>query len=679
MPSWMQKLNISSAMSKIKTGKVSHPDKIKSFSLSYLDNIYSDISKEVGSDFFQKNGEELIYKKANAFLDTLKYPFAQMPLEILNSFANRFHIERLQNSKILTNFNNSLESKKYERAMRGLLQNGDNIINKVIKEENIKSEDVKDFLIPNIFNPNGFEKESTKVADEFYKLFDENLACGKAKYNTTHERTIVKGVSGGTAALVMGADFYNKSIKNGKTDEEAKEEAKSKRNQELIETGQEALAQYFTLGAFSGFTNSHTYAAPLINTGLSTLFRITSRLSTGRPLTRIEPPENKSSQLSKFLTINGFANSIMNKEPIKNEEVTLQNNKTSDKDKKHILSFKNIVLACLASIGIGFASKTKGAKYIKDVVMDFKPVKKVSEMIRNATVGELWLDEKEINSFKNILEKCRFNNTQKYYNKKFKQLVKKSKNGKIFIGEYEKMSKVPLLNIEVSNKELLMLPLAPFRIAKEILGYPYKLVNSALQGLGIVKKPNNKLKNEINMVNTYLDFKKQAAKFNNDIQSTEFIEHYTKHMKDNRLTALNKETKSNVNNCDIGKLTALLGVFSSIYFSTTDDYNSTLKQTGDVEKANKDARLRGINKIIRTSVQCVFLSLNNLFKVSYSKSLIGAAAITAACTVLTDSVSRILSGMPFKKMNKEQLEAYNKDKKEGMLKGYYNALDKITD
>ena len=30
-------------------------------------------------------------------------------------------------------------------------------------------------------------------------------------------------------------------------------------------------------------------------------------------------------------------------------------------------------------------------------------------------------------------------------------------------------------------------------------------------------------------------------------------------------------------------------------------------------------------------------------------------------------------------MNKEELEAYNKNKKEGILKGYYNALDKLTD
>ena len=67
------------------------------------------------------------------------------------------------------------------------------------------------------------------------------------------------------------------------------------------------------------------------------------------------------------------------------------------------------------------------------------------------------------------------------------------------------------------------------------------------------------------------------------------------------------------------------------------------------------------------------------FKVSYAKSLIGAGVITAACTLATDAVSRMLSGMPARKMNKEQLERYQKRKNEGILKKYYSAIDKLTD
>ena len=116
-----------------------------------------------------------------------------------------------------------------------------------------------------------------------------------------------------------------------------------------------------------------------------------------------------------------------------------------------------------------------------------------------------------------------------------------------------------------------------------------------------------------------------------------------------------------------------------MYFAGNDDYNSTFSQTGDVNKAKKDARLRMINKIIRTSVQCVFLNLNNLFKTSYKTSLMAAGIITACCTISTDFVTRVLSGMPFKKMNKKELEQYSRNKKEGILKNYYKFLDKLTD
>ncbi len=353
-------------------------------------------------------------------------------------------------------------------------------------------------------------------------------------------------------------------------------------------------------------------------------------------------------------------------------------------DKKHLLSFKNIALACLASIGAGFALRnfknTKTFENIKNSIMNFEPVKAATDKFKKATTGELLVDKKEFKNFANVLNDCKYKDMLQYYRGKIKDSYLLKEDGKYYIGQYEKFAKIPLLNIEISKKELYSLPLAPLKIVKEIVTYPYKLVSSALEGLKVIDKPvPNKLDNKANLVNTFLDFRKQAEKFDGNIESEEFLEHYAKHIEKNWLSSLNKETKSNVDNCNIGRLTALLGVFASIYFATTDDYNATLSQTGDVEKANKDARLRGVNKIIRTSVQNVVMCLNGLFKIPYGNSLIGAGAITAGVTLITDNISRVLSGMPSVKMNKEQLEQYNKNKKEGALKWYYNALDKLTD
>ena len=122
-----------------------------------------------------------------------------------------------------------------------------------------------------------------------------------------------------------------------------------------------------------------------------------------------------------------------------------------------------------------------------------------------------------------------------------------------------------------------------------------------------------------------------------------------------------------------------MGTFGSLYFAMTDEFNNTASQTGDKQKAEKDARLRGVNKIIRIATQIVIMNINNIFKIPYAQSILGAGVITAICTVLTDSISRTLSGMPYRKMDKEELEEYYKEHKEGKLKGYYDMLDKLTD
>lgn len=689
----------------LRTGKISNLLTIKSFSDCHLDGIYYKLKDKVSPDFIQEQGTDILYKKANSLADTLKYPFTRMPLEFLNSFANKFNIKSLQNGRLLTNFKQTIENEQYERAMRGLLQISDNAFNDIIKKNNIGAENVKDFLCQSKkCNKAGFAGQCDNVADKFYKLFDENLSKSKAHYNTPHERTVVKIVSGTTAALMMGNDFYNKSILNGKSEDEAKASADGKIKQELIESGQEALAQYFTLGAFSEFTNNHTLGAPILNTALSTIFRITSRVSTGRPLTKIKIPEKIKSKLG-FISLTDFAEAAKNKQS-KDFVQQTQSLKEPEKEKKHLLSLKNIGLACLASIGIGFALKgaksTKTFEKIEEAVKNSKPVRS----IHNAMFGEKWITKNEIDEFGGILRICKHKDMEKYYQNKFDKLMKNpsiNKDGKTLIGEYEKTLKIPFTKILVSRKELMQVPLIPFKIAFEFASYPYKAAHKILEGITGSEKVANAVKNikndnvkkhaenfvgffnkkpdkvNCNLINTYMDFEEQLQKHGGMIND-EFIEFYQKHIDNNWISALNKETQSGVNNAAIGKLTSLLGTFASLYFAMTDDFNETAKQTGDKEKAEKDARLRGLNKIIRMTTQIAFMDiLNGAFKIPYAQSILGAGIITAACTVLTDSVSRVLSGMPFKKMNKEELEAYNKNKKEGLLNGYYNALDKLTD
>ncbi len=634
----------------LNAGKISHLSLIEGLSKPKkgLDELYYTIYKKIPPDFIKSTPSGDFYTKSNSILDTLTFPFVKLPKEAANFFTDKFNLKK---SEKLIAYNNAKEKEAYERAMRGLLQNGDKFIDEFSNDPECNK----------------------KVVEKFYGLFDNNLAPDKAHYNTAHERTIVKVVSGGTAALIMGNDFYNKAILNGKTEKEAKKSAKKKRTQELLESGQEALSQYFMLSALSGFVNNSPLAAPVINTLLSLLFRITSRLSTGRPLKRIKP--DKNSQMADFVSMKEFMDSAK-------EGKNIEAKKTIDKkNKKHLLCAKNILFACLASTVLGFS--IKGIKSTKafSSFLNLESIKKLKDKYRKMTVGEVWVDKNEAFGFLKALGP-EFSDYKNFYSELFKKAFCDKnlvKDGKILLGEYEKTAAIPLFKVKASIRELLQVPLAPFKLITEFASYPYKAVHKILEGLKIVKKPSEiKYKNDYNILNTYMAYKEKLKANNNKIDEN-FVKEFSCYLEKNRISALNKETKSSLNNAAIGKTTQLLGTFASLYFAMCDDYNETLKQTNDTEKANKDARLRGLNKIIRMTTQIVFLKLNDIFKIPYAKSLLGAGLITAVCTVLTDSVSRVLSGMPFRKMDKAQLEQYNNSKKEGPLKNYYNLLDKLTD
>lgn len=346
---------------------------------------------------------------------------------------------------------------------------------------------------------------------------------------------------------MLGNDFYNKSIMNGVTEQEAVDSAKTKRKQEVLATVQEAISQYFLLGAFASFSNNSKIGAPLLNTALGILFHITSRISTGRELTRIKI--NDSSQPS-FLSINKFINSVK-----ENKHAELKKQKLEKDDKNHILSLKNILLATGASIGVGFALKgiksTKTFNNIKEQITNLDFVKDITKKYRNFTVGEVRVSKDDINNLYNTYAKSGFISVAKthqpIFDKAFSnpKLVKQFKNPdgttvkKILLGEYEKMSKIPFTNIQASRKELLHIPLMPFRFVTELFSYPYKAVHKILEGLKIVKKPEKiELKNEYHLLNTYLDFKEQLAKFGGEVNK-DFLEFYRKHIEQNRISALN--------------------------------------------------------------------------------------------------------------------------------------------
>ncbi len=605
-----------------------------------------------------------------AFGDAISKPFKEVTglvIQGLKKIAPKSEVVGRWSQSYVKYLENK-QDKLYERAGRGIYQWGSEFIKKAQDKGNVSKE----------------------IEKGFFGEFAKNLAFDKASYNSVTERTGVRFVSGMIPALFLGYDFRNKAIRDGATPKEADKEAAKKRGQEVIAGLGETAAQYTILSGFPAYVNNSTMGAPIINTLINIFFHITSRLSKGMPLKRIKIEDNQTSSTA--------FKSATQKIETKNEDVTDTKN-SKQKEKKPLLSLKNIGLLCLASIGVGTAwkfgapklAKTKlGESFIKNIK---EPVQK---WFKNITTEQLWVSQEDLNPFFETLEKTGNKKTFKHYSNILtdifdtstdKNLVRTIQQGteniqQINLGNAEKTFK--LFGVEITKKNLYTIPLAPLKLVKEILSFPYKAFEKIMQFAGVKKfQPTGVEEDALNgLIHFFRDFKKHSERFTKKgLGEEKFISFYKDHLAKNAIKTLDREGCSKINNASVGKITQLLGTVGGIYFATTDDFNRTAKRTGNKKQAQKDARERGVNKFMRITSQIVLMDIfNNTFKIPYAQSLLGAFGITAACTLATEKATRLLSGMPSKKIEtKEELKAHKEKQQNGAFGWYFKAVDKLSE
>ena len=88
--------NIAKNVGFTRYGKAAHLPAITQFSKCRLDNIYKELNGKLGSNFIQSINNETRYLKANSLLDTLKYPFVDLPKDFLAFISKKFNIKSLQ-------------------------------------------------------------------------------------------------------------------------------------------------------------------------------------------------------------------------------------------------------------------------------------------------------------------------------------------------------------------------------------------------------------------------------------------------------------------------------------------------------------------------------------------------------------------------------------------------------
>lgn len=156
-------------------------------------------------------------------------------------------------------------------------------------------------------------------------------------------------------------------------------------------------------------------------------------------------------------------------------------------------------------------------------------------------------------------------------------------------------------------------------------------------------------------------------------------EEFGKYVKQMRLLSNNSVTSSSTDNSKIAVLAQTLGTLTGMWFNMNDEFDSSVRNGSTKEEAQKGARLRGINKFFSMTVQVIISgSLNSIYFKQYNNSVAKAGIVVAVSTILTDIASCVLSGIPSKKMAKEELEQYQKDHKNGMMAWYYKMIDKLA-
>ncbi len=594
--------------------------------------------------------------------------FVLMPFDGIDNLIKKFPKSKLNNSDFIKKYRKSVRLENQINAYQGTLENGAKFVKELINEG---------------FNPSEIERKNTKIynkfsnglRDKFNKLLNKQMSYGVADYDTKKERFITRIISGFTAAFFLGNDFYNKSIQKGKTKEEAKKEQLLKQGQEIKENVCEGLAQFALLACFSKIVNKSVWAPAILSTLIALVSRIISRKSSGMPLGRIKTIENNTNVVS----INDFiAKAKLNKA---GEDGKLSNENNDEKtNKKPILSIKNILLFCAFSVIGGYALRfgknhTKIGKEISGLI------KNRQRKFNAKTIEKVIASRSDL---KNISAAALEVGEINLANKIDKILSTHLDSNKFVLGTDYKITKV--LGIDLNTRELLSLPTAPLRFIKEIISYPYKIVtklenairNSGLKAKGI--EPPSKpelLKDPENIKNLYkrfLDFKKKFPD-----NPAKLRQEFGKYIKEMRILSNNSVTSSSTDNSKIAVLAQTLGTLTGMWFNMNDEYNSSIRNGASKSEAQKDARLRGINKFFRMTVQVIISgSLNSLFFKQYNNSLVKAGAVVALSTILTDMASRLLSGMPNKKMTKEELEKYQKEHKEGPMAWYYKMIDKLA-
>ena len=638
-----------------------------------------------------KDDKIIFYKKTIPQLiwDGLMYPFKILPADILNGTVTLLgKIKPLKGwSKNTLNkefFKNIRQRSKVDaqvNSLRGMFEMSDKLKN----------------------------KSANDIASEMFRQSVKMFDSKTGNYDTKHERSLNRLVSGLPPALFLANDAYNLSRMMDDDPNAAAKEQRIRFKQEAARIGFNAYITLITLGALQKYIN-HSPLGIFMMTGATTLVtEAFSRLINGKHITRLTPEEARAENLKNNAPEKDIKPLLSFKSQDKKED--------KERQQKPLLSFDTVMKASAFVIAGGF-----GVKALRKIPAVEKQWKNFSGFFKKHYKSLTETSDYKIskNEMDKIIETLK-NNGFKGLAEKYEEVAIHSlDSGFIHLGSKDKKIK-PLVNFVI----------APFKFAWNTVTLPYNLVMKVVNVFA--KKPNKlsfaisdkqtlkeimrnysaerninsqKLEEFIDNVNKgkvakgakLADYEQEFVNRISDVSSlAKSIENIGKeakrknlspqqfqsYVKDNILKSFNVDTMSNISNSELSNLAKTAASIATIWFLMTDNYNMVmLKSNGnDVDGAKTKFTERFVQEGSRLFYQTLLIDLfNSTFRSQYNKSLFGMSWITLTNTTMGEWLTRASVGVPIGTHNRDELIALEQkqDNATGIKKSYFNFMKRLT-
>lgn len=636
--------------------------------------------------FYKKTIPQLIW-------DGLMYPFKILPADILNGTVGlvgkikpfKGWAQKTLEKPFFKSIRQRSKVDSQVNSLRGLFEMSDKLKNELS------------------------EKIASKMFQQSVKMFDPKTG----NYDTKHERSLNRIVSGLPPAIFLANDAYNLSRMMDDDKKAASKEQKTRFKQEVTRIGFNAYITLITLGALQKFINNSALGIFMMTGATTLVTEAFSRLINGKHITRLTPDEARTENKKNDAPEAKIKPEVTFKAADKKAD-----SDAKEKQQKPLLSFDTVMKASAVVIAGGFG--VKGLRKIPAVEAKWKAFsgyfKKLYDKI--AITPEYKVSVKEFDEIVSVLDKNNF----KGLADKYRKVADTAKDGEfIKLGAKDKKIR-PLVNFVI----------APFKFAWNTVTLPYNLVMKVVKAVQKspdvykidlkdkgtistiiknyakdkniadtkaleefagkltgrkIKKTAELTADELGLMNRLYDvdsFAKSIENIGKEAKKKNLSpEKFHSYVEDNIIKAFNVDTMSNISNSELSNLAKTAASIATIWFLMTDNYNMVmLKSNGnDVEGAKTKFTERFVQEGSRLFYQTLLIDLfNSTFRSQYNKSLFGMSWITLTNTTMGEWLTRASVGVPTRTHTRDELiELENKQNNAtGFKKAYFNFMKRLT-